>query len=404
MSNELVVQVKNLKKVYKLYDKPIDRLKETLHPFRKSYKRDFCALESVSFEIRKGETIGIIGKNGSGKSTLLKILTGVLSATSGDVIVNGKIAALLELGAGFNPELTGLENIFLNGSLMGFSREEMSLKVDAITAFADISNFIHQPVKMYSSGMFARLAFSVAINVDPEILIVDEALSVGDAFFQSRCFEKFEELKSRGTTIIFVTHDLGAIIKNCDVALVLSSGNVVFSGLPVEAVDYYKAVFGAKASHESAITNAKNYGSGDAKFISCHLLNRDFNEVDSLLYGDEFVIELNVKCFKAFHHGIVSFGLRSADGLELTGTNTFYESNKYISMVQGDSIRVRFQQKMLLNAGSYLLCIAVVALKAGDFEVLDRRFDFMEVTVSSSTSGNGLFKALTTCTVTNLEN
>ena len=180
----IAIKVKNLTKLYHLYNKPQDRVKEALNPFKKSYHHDFYAMNDVTFEIKKGETVGIIGKNGAGKSTLLKMITGVLTPTSGEVEVNGKIASLLELGAGFNPEMTGIENIYLNGTIMGFTKEEMDSKVDAILEFADIGEFIYQPVKMYSSGMFARLAFSVAINVEPDALIVDEALSVGDMAFQ----------------------------------------------------------------------------------------------------------------------------------------------------------------------------------------------------------------------------
>lgn len=207
---DIAISVKHLTKVYKLYNQPIDRLKEALNPFKKSYHKDFYALNDVSFEIKKGETVGIIGKNGAGKSTLLKIITGVLTPTSGSVQVNGKIASLLELGAGFNPDYTGLENIYFQGSLMGYTREEMESKVDDILTFADIGEFIHQPVKTYSSGMFARLAFSVAINVEPDILIVDEALSVGDMAFQAKCFNKFKEFQRLNKTILFVTNSTRA--------------------------------------------------------------------------------------------------------------------------------------------------------------------------------------------------
>ena len=210
MSN-IAIKVQNLSKVYKLYDKPIDRLKESLHPFKKKYHKDFYALNDVSFEIKKGETVGIIGKNGAGKSTLLKIITGVLTPSSGHVHVNGRIASLLELGAGFNPEYTGVENIYLQGTLMGYTKEEMESKIQAILDFADIGDFVYQPVKSYSSGMFARLAFAVAINVDPDILIVDEALAVGDAGFVLKCMNRMKEIKEQGTTILLVTHDTQSI-------------------------------------------------------------------------------------------------------------------------------------------------------------------------------------------------
>jgi len=237
--NNIAIKVKNLTKIYHLYDKPQDRLKEALNPFKKSYHHDFYAMNDVSFEIKKGETVGIIGKNGAGKSTLLKMITGVLTPTSGSIEVNGKIASLLELGAGFNPEMNGLENIYLNGTLMGFTHKEMGSKIDAILEFADIGEFIHQQVKTYSSGMFARLAFSVSINVEPDILIVDEALSVGDARFQSKCIRKMEEIAKLGTTIVFVSHDMQSVKKFCKYAIWLNDGKIVKDGKPDKILEDY---------------------------------------------------------------------------------------------------------------------------------------------------------------------
>jgi len=230
MPNSIAIKVSHLTKIYKLYDKPIDRLKESLHPLKKQYHKEFYALNDVSFEIKKGETVGIIGKNGAGKSTLLKIITGVLTPTSGSVHVNGRIASLLELGAGFNPEYTGIENIYFQGSLMGYSREEMKCKVDGIISFADIGDFVYQPVKMYSSGMFARLAFAVAINVDPDVLIVDEALSVGDMAFQAKCFNKIKEFQRLNKTILFVTHSIDLIIKYCQSVILINNGKKLLQG------------------------------------------------------------------------------------------------------------------------------------------------------------------------------
>ena len=201
----IAVEIKNVRKVYKLFDKPTDRLRESLSFTHKNYHRDHFALEDISLTVHEGECVGIIGTNGSGKSTLLKIVTGVLNPTEGSVTVNGKISALLELGAGFNMEYTGIENIYLNGTMMGFSEADMDKKIDDIIDFAEIGDFIQQPVKTYSSGMFARLAFAVAINVEPDILIVDEALSVGDIFFQAKCYRKFNEFKEKGKTIVFVS-------------------------------------------------------------------------------------------------------------------------------------------------------------------------------------------------------
>lgn len=213
---ENAITVNDVTKIYRMYDKPIDRLKESLHPRHKEYHKKFYALNKISFQVKKGETVGIIGTNGSGKSTILKIITGVLSPTTGSVEVEGNISALLELGAGFNSDYTGIENIYMNGTMMGFSRKEMDEKLQDILDFADIGDFVYQPVKTYSSGMFVRLAFALAINVEPEILIVDEALSVGDVFFQSKCYRRMEEIRESGTTILMVTHDMGSIIKYCD--------------------------------------------------------------------------------------------------------------------------------------------------------------------------------------------
>ena len=237
--NNTAIKVNNLTKIYKLYDKPQDRLKEALNPFKKKYHKDFYALNDVSFEIKKGETVGIIGKNGAGKSTLLKIITGVLTPTCGDVHVNGRIASLLELGAGFNPEYTGVENIYLQGTLMGLSHEEMEIKVEEILAFADIGDFVYQPVKMYSSGMFARLAFAVAINVDPDVLIVDEALSVGDAAFQNKCIRKMESIGEKGVTILFVSHDTQTINKFCNKVIWINNGEIKEQGKPNIILENY---------------------------------------------------------------------------------------------------------------------------------------------------------------------
>jgi ABC-type polysaccharide/polyol phosphate transport system ATPase subunit len=234
MNNPNVIQVENLSKIYKLYNNPVDRLKESIHPFGKNYHQDFHAVHAISFTIKKGEMVGIIGKNGSGKSTLLKMLTGVLTPTTGSIRIDGRISALLELGAGFNPEFTGMENIYFHGTVMGYTREAMAQKVDAILEFADIGEFIQQPVKTYSSGMFARLAFAVAINVDPDILIVDEALSVGDLRFQQKAIRKMQELMEKSKAIFFVSHDMRSIRNFCSRVLWLADGKLFKDGNPKE--------------------------------------------------------------------------------------------------------------------------------------------------------------------------
>ena len=227
---EIAIRAEEICKVYKLYNRPTERLLDALGLIRKNRFQEHMALDHVSFEVKKGETVGIIGTNGSGKSTILKIITGVLNPTKGNITVEGRISALLELGAGFNMEYTGIENVYLNGMMMGFSREEMDERLEGILSFADIGNFVNQPCKTYSSGMFVRLAFAVAINIDPEILIVDEALSVGDVFFQAKCYKKFEDFKAQGKTILFVSHDISSVAKYCDRVILLNKGNKLSEG------------------------------------------------------------------------------------------------------------------------------------------------------------------------------
>jgi ABC-type polysaccharide/polyol phosphate transport system ATPase subunit len=294
MSN-IAIQVKHLTKIYKLYDKPIDRLKESLHPLKKQYHKDFYALNDVSFEIKKGETVGIIGKNGAGKSTLLKIITGVLTPTSGSIHVNGRIASLLELGAGFNPEYTGVENIYFQGSLMGYTRAEMESKIDDILAFADIGDFVHQSVKMYSSGMFARLAFAVAINVDPDVLIVDEALSVGDAAFQKKCLDRINQMKSKNISILLVSHDDYTVKFFCERALYLSNGQQKYFGNSSEAIDLYTFDTREKMRKviESQVINTDELNGKDffVKILDVYMRNTSNEKTSIIATGDSVSIE-----------------------------------------------------------------------------------------------------------------
>ena len=264
MDSNLAISVREVTKVYPLYDKPIDRLKESLSLTKKKLHKDFFALDKLSFEVKKGETVGIIGTNGSGKSTILKIITGVLTPTTGTVEVDGNISALLELGAGFNSDYTGMENIYMNGTMMGFSREQMDEKIPDILEFADIGDFVYQPVKTYSSGMFVRLAFALAINVEPEILIVDEALSVGDVFFQSKCYARMEQMMKNGTTILMVSHDMGSIIKYCDKVVLLNRGKFVAEGDAGEMVDLYKKILANQMDDLAAALSERSSADGAA--------------------------------------------------------------------------------------------------------------------------------------------
>jgi len=244
MSEDIIISAKDLTKTYKLYNSHIDRVKETFHPFRRKYHHPFNALADVSFDVKKGETLGIIGRNGSGKSTLLQIICGILIPTSGRIEVKGKLSALLELGAGFNPEFSGRQNVYINGAILGLERDEIDLRFDDIAAFADIRDYIDQPVKSYSSGMVVRLAFAVAINIDPDILVVDEALSVGDEAFQRKCFARIKQIQERGGTILFVSHGSGTIVELCNRAILFDEGELLLCGSPQKVVSqYHKMIF-----------------------------------------------------------------------------------------------------------------------------------------------------------------
>ena len=272
---ETAIRVNNLSKTYKLYDSPIHRLKESLHPLGKIYHQDFHAVENVDFSAYKGETLGIIGRNGSGKSTLLKMITGVLTPSSGSVEINGRVSALLELGAGFNPEMTGIENVYLTGTLKGYSKKAMDSRLADILSFADIGEFSRQPIKTYSGGMLVRLAFAAAINVDPDILIIDEALAVGDVKFQRKCYAKFDSFRKSGKTILFVAHNEAAIKKFCDRVILLDNGRIVGQGDPdITMKAYLKILFGEDAEQSNEINTASNKAQ-DTHTVEYELRERD---------------------------------------------------------------------------------------------------------------------------------
>jgi len=341
------IQVKDLEKAYKLYDKPSDRLKEALGFGRKKRYKEHYALKGVDMTIYQGETVGIIGTNGSGKSTILKIITGVLNPTKGSVNVNGRISALLELGAGFNMEYNGIENVYLNGTMIGFSKKEIDAKMDEILGFADIGDYVYQPVKTYSSGMFVRLAFAVAINIDPEILIVDEALSVGDVFFQAKCYHKFEEFKEMGKTIVFVSHDLSSISKYCDRVVLLNQGVKLGEGSPKEMIDVYKRVLvgqyemqeqeGANLLEDKDIAAAAKmgvnpelleYGTNAAKIIEYYITDDKGIHTTAVIKGQEFSIHMKVDFMEDVPAPIFAFTIKNIKGTEITGTNTMVGARK----------------------------------------------------------------------------
>lgn len=410
-----VIEIKNISKIYNLYNKPSDRLKEALFS-RKSRHTEFAALNDVSFNVNKGEILGIIGKNGSGKSTILKIITSVLTPTSGECIVKGKIAALLELGAGFNMEYTGIENIYLNGQMIGFSKDEMDKKLQDIIDFADIGEHIYQPVKTYSSGMFARLAFSVAISVDPDILIVDEALSVGDVFFQNKCYRRFEEFRERGKTILFVTHDMGSVIRYCNRCVLLNAGKKVAEGKPQEMVDLYKRIMvgqwneNEESSEEvSSIqsSNVKNdqlwkdqistnpdievYGDGRADIIDFGIFS-DTGDIGNNVYkGDYYSVKMKVRINEDNLNPIFAFKLRDIKGTELTGTNTMLEDIDTSQCKKGDIVTITFRQKQYLQPGQYLVSFGCTAFEGDQFVVYCRNYNCCVLGVVAQKGTIGIF-------------
>lgn len=411
--NDIAIRIENLSKVYKLYDKPIDRLKESLSLTRKILYKEHYALKNVSFEVKKGETVGIIGTNGSGKSTILKIITGVLNPTKGNVIVDGRISALLELGAGFNMEYTGIQNIYLNGTMMGFTKEEIDKKVNDIVEFANIGDFINQPVKTYSSGMFVRLAFAVSINIEPEILIVDEALSVGDVFFQAKCYKKFEEFKLQGKTILFVSHDLGSISKYCDRAILLNKGEKLEEGNPKDVIDIYKKVLvdqlddnnfndteigkivveqGKKMSDFITINPEKvEYGNRNAEIIDFGLIDNKGNITNNISKGKQFTIKMKVRFSVRVEEPIFAFTIVNLKGTDVTGTNTMVEKSNVSSCEANEIKEISFTQQMDLQGGEYLLSLGCTGYENGEFVVYHRLYYICNITVIAEKNSVGFY-------------
>lgn len=408
--SEIAINVADVTKLYKLYDKPKDRLKDSLGLARKKCYEEHYALNHIDFQVKKGETVGIIGTNGSGKSTMLKLITGVLSPSGGEIQVEGRISALLELGAGFNMEYTGIENVYLNGTMIGFTRSEIDEKLQAILDFADIGEFVHQPVKSYSSGMFVRLAFAVAINIDPEILIVDEALSVGDVFFQAKCYRKFEEFKKLGKTILFVSHDLGSITKYCDRAILLNKGEKIFEGTPKETVDIYKKVLVGQYDPEELetdpIANDVNatwkdsiqanpevieYGEKSAEISDYALLDDGGLITNTFMKGSTFSVRMKVKFHEDVAEPIFAFTIKNLQGIELTGTNTVYEKVTVPPAKAGESREITFTQRLDLQGGEYLISLGCTGYSAGEFVVYHRLYDVCNLTVISDKNTVGYY-------------
>lgn len=392
------IQVSGLKKVYKLYDKPSDRMKEAFGLKKGSFKEHY-ALNDINMEISRGETVGIIGTNGSGKSTLLKIITGVLNQTEGEVNVDGRISALLELGAGFNMEYNGIENVYLNGTMMGFSEKEIEARLPEILKFADIGDYVYQPVKTYSSGMFVRLAFAVAINIEPEILIVDEALSVGDVFFQAKCYQKFEEFKKQGKTIVFVSHDLSSISKYCDRVYLLNQGKLLGEGSPREMIDAFKQVLvgqyeiGEEGESTGDAINPEllEYGTKQAEITDFYITDEKDIKTTAVIKGSSFTIHMQVKFHERITAPIFAFSFKNIKGTEITGTNSMIEKAFLEPVNAGEEKSVTFRQNMSLQGGEYLLSLGVTGYSGSDFQVYHRLYDVLNVTVISDKDTVGFY-------------
>ena len=424
MAEDIAISVNDVSKMYKLYDNPMDRLKESLGLSRKKKYKEHYALNHVSFQVKKGETVGIIGTNGSGKSTILKIITGVLSPTAGEVAVNGRISALLELGAGFNMEYSGLENVYLNGSMIGFSREEIDAKLQSILDFADIGEFIHQPVKTYSSGMFVRLAFAVAINIDPEILIVDEALSVGDVFFQAKCYHKFEEFKKLGKTILFVSHDLTSIAKYCDRVVLLNKGVKLAEGSPRDMVNMYKKLLvhqldedtledvngksainehveDGKAWKEHFEINPKllDYGEKQAEIVDFCIIDQ-YGQYSSIIEkGSTCQIKAKLYFHEQVKNPIFTITIRNKQGTDITGTNTMFERVETGVVEAGESRIVTYTQRIDLQGGDYLISLGCTGYVGDEFRVYHRLYDLVGMTVLSDKDTVGFYDMNSTVSV-----
>lgn len=377
------IKLENVSKIYRIYDKPSERFRDILSS-KKKYGTEKYALKNLSMDIKDGEILGIIGVNGSGKSTLLKIITGVLQPTTGIVEVNGKISALLELGAGFNPEYTGIENIYFNGMLMGFSREEMALKFNDIVSFADIGEYIYQPVRTYSSGMVVRLAYAIAVNIEPDILIIDEALAVGDSYFQLKSISKMQELFKKGKTVLLVSHDIGSIKSLCNKALYLNQGEVIAYGEAKTVVDMYEKNLRDTMSEVSEMStvdimnnptrgietlhssnhhfikdesfckrvDSSREGSGTAQVVALQLLDKNETSITSVSFNQECILRI----FVLFHEKCsicIGYHIRNDKNIIILGSNTSYEGHKELIGEKGDKIIADFKFRLPLIEGRY---------------------------------------------------
>jgi ABC-type polysaccharide/polyol phosphate transport system ATPase subunit len=389
------LRVENVSKQYRIYEHPGDRLKESLTRGRWKRHREFWALRDVSFELEAGTTTGIIGPNGSGKSTLLQIITGTLEPTHGHVYHEGRVAALLELGAGFNPEFTGLENIYLNAALMGFSKSETEERLPEIKRFAEIGDFLSQPVKTYSSGMYIRLAFAIAVSADPEILIVDEALSVGDTVFQHRCLRRIKEMQQNGATILFVSHDPHAVRALCSRAVLLNGGRMEADGDPTDVLNRYRElIMSREAAYKASIPAAPEqdeyeedislmdepveplsytyrHGDGSAEILSVELMDAARRVVDLVETGEPVMVRVRAQLNSDIENPVCGFLIRNRHGIHVYGTNTEIQQADFGYVRSGQIIEAVFSFNCWLGAGEFSITVAVHSAGAISFDWID---------------------------------
>jgi len=374
-----LVLVQNVSKLYRLYRHPSDRLRELL-PGSRPRHADFWALRDIGFNLEKGETLGLVGPNGCGKSTLLQIVSGILQPTTGRVVTRGRIAALLELGAGFNPEFTGRENVYLNGEIMGLSRAEIDKAMPSIEAFAEIGEFMQRPVKEYSSGMYVRLAFSTAIHVDPEILIVDEALAVGDAVFANRCVRKFQELRERKITVLFVSHDLGLVKQLSDRAILLLHGRIEAEGEPKDVINRYIGLVLEKQEpgrkKEDRIRSSFRHGDGTSEIQRVQLLNGRGEDVACVASGEAVTVRVRCRFHRAIEDPMVGILVRTRIGMDVYGTNTRIEQTELGKFEAGDELEVDFGIECWLTPQSYTLTVATQNADGSSHDWLDDAIAF----------------------------
>jgi len=397
----IAVSVESVSKQYRIYDRPADRLKETLTRGRWKAHREFWALKDISFKVEAGTTTGIVGPNGSGKSTLLQIITGTLEPTHGNVSIEGRVAALLELGAGFNPEFTGIENIFMNASLMGFSGAETENLLPEIASFAEIGDFIYQPLKTYSSGMYVRLAFAAAIAVAPQILIIDEALAVGDAVFQHRCMRRIKEMQENGTTILFVSHDPASVRALCNRAILLNGGEKIAEGSPPDVLNrYQKIIMARQQAYEASSTKTTDqpgevverkttplsyvyrHGDRSAEVLEVELLNSALHPVELVETGEPVTVRIVYVAHEDLDDVVCGFLIRNRHGIHVYGTNTELQEVPFERVRRGELTEVTFEFNCWLAPEMYSLCVAVHSSAAVSFDWLDGCLFFRVMSVT----------------------